>query len=761
MTDEHSAPEKFHCPHCGEETPVSEPDSPTLCPKCNKEFVAARLETMPSPGAPRDLGEMPELAPGVEVGGYRLEKEVGRGGMGIVFEAVQKSLGRKVAVKVLPRKLVGDPEFVARFEREGLALAQLNHPNIVQVIDKGISGEICFLVMEFVEGVSLRRVIEGGELTTTQALAIVPQICAALEYAHGKGVVHRDIKPENIMMDTDGSIKITDFGLARLVHGESAEAIGRLTRTNVMMGTPDYMAPEQREKAKEVDHRADIYSLGVIFYEMLTGELPLGRFPPPSRKVEVDVKLDEVVFKALEKEPELRYQRASHMHRDVTEVRDGSTPVAVIADNAGGRDRSEGSAGHVHFGAAGVHIRDGEEEVHVGRDGIHIRDGKEEVRVGRDGVYTRKDGKEVRVGSAEGVNVKSNFTTCGHATASLVFGILALLGFSCAMISPLLAVILGFVARNKIRDAKGKLSGDGMALFGIAAGFGMLLLDAFGVVTGGLGMLSVFPLLDAARSSDNPEGMSTFISGLVGGSIVVNGIHLFGRIVVLAAAIYVSVAYSRNPGEQSPESRGRISGLALVAFLLALLPLIVLFLLILGLASAALMKPTLHASRGRGGDGVIIDTGPGGLKVRRSLAFPGLTGRVRPGVRSVILGAGKMSMDRSIVAALRPVSIRADLTPGEQILVARTIFKEVSMDSQQVGALTTLIGNARFSRECSAFISDNIGELSFDSSHQKIFALLAARKFPPKPPSSGRAVETVTSPSPTPDPGENGEGAKR
>jgi predicted Ser/Thr protein kinase len=369
MTDEHSSRETFHCPHCGTETPVSDPDSPTLCPQCNREFVAARLETIPKPqpaGESRDLGEMPELSAGVELGGYRLEKEIGRGGMGIVFEAVQKSLGRKVAVKILPRKLVGDPEFVARFEREGLALAQLNHPNIVQIIDKGISGEVCFLVMEFVEGVSLRRVMEGGELTAEQALAIVPQICAALEYAHGRGVVHRDIKPENIMMDTDGSIKITDFGLARLVHGETPAALERLTRTNVMMGTPDYMAPEQREKAKEVDHRADIYSLGVIFYEMLTGELPLGRFPPPSKKVRIDVRLDEVVFKALEKEPELRYQRASEMHRDVTEVRESATPVARIADAPGPRLAAAGTAA-----CRGVHAkyaRQGGKQVRVDPD---------------------------------------------------------------------------------------------------------------------------------------------------------------------------------------------------------------------------------------------------------------------------------------------------------------------------------------------------------------------------------------------------------
>jgi serine/threonine protein kinase len=184
----------------------------------------------------------------------------------------------------------------------------------------GLPEEICYLVMEFVEGVSLRQLLNQQKLSPEQALLIVPQICAALEYAHGKGLVHRDIKPENILLTTDSQVKITDFGLARMVHGDGEVARQTLTHTNILMGTPDYMAPEQREKAKSVDHRADIYSLGVIFYEMLTGELPLGRFPVPSKKVSVDVRLDEVILKSLEKEPNMRYQRASHVSKDVADI---------------------------------------------------------------------------------------------------------------------------------------------------------------------------------------------------------------------------------------------------------------------------------------------------------------------------------------------------------------------------------------------------------------------------------------------------------
>jgi len=423
-------PETFPCPHCGAATPVTGPDAVVKCAVCGYEYTPAGAPTVPrsgespappagaGPGAAPESAAVPELAAGVELDGYRLEQELGRGGMGIVYLATQKSLGRKVAVKVLPRRLVGDPEFVARFEREALALAALNHPNIVQVIDKGISGEVCYLVMERVEGVSLRRLLEGGKLAPEQALAIVPQICAALEYAHAKGIVHRDIKPENILVSTDGHVKITDFGLARILHGEGPAGRENLTRTNVLMGTPDYMAPEQRERAKSVDHRADIYSLGVVFYEMLTGELPLGRFPPPSRMVRVDVRLDEVVLKALEKEPDLRYQRASHLSQAVSQATTGPGQAAGAAAGGGDRDQC------VRVGPRGVHIRLGVsgssdqargqppapkaepfirvdkpgKRVEIGPAGILVEKDGKRVEVGPMGILVEKDGKRVEVG---------------------------------------------------------------------------------------------------------------------------------------------------------------------------------------------------------------------------------------------------------------------------------------------------------------------------------------------------------------------------
>ena len=143
----------------------------------------------------------------------------------------------------------------------------------------------------------------------------MPQICEALQYAHDKGVVHRDIKPENILLDKEGRVKIADFGIAKLVGREAKDST--LTGAGQIVGTPQYMAPEQIEHPLEVDHRADIYSLGVVFYQMLTGELPIGRFAPPSKKVQIDVRLDEVVLRALEKEPEQRYQQASQVKTEV------------------------------------------------------------------------------------------------------------------------------------------------------------------------------------------------------------------------------------------------------------------------------------------------------------------------------------------------------------------------------------------------------------------------------------------------------------
>ena len=260
---------------------------------------------------------------------------IGRGGMGAVYKARQPGLDRLVALKILPPRTGSDPGFAERFTREARALARLSHPNIVGVYDFGqVSGagvlpasgtgapqpttSLHYFLMEYVDGPNLRQVERARKLSPREATQIIPQICEALQYAHDEGIVHRDIKPENVLLDKKGRVKIADFGLAKILGREPQDF--RLTSAGQVMGTPNYMAPEQVEHPQEVDHRADLYSLGVVFYEMLTGELPLGKFGPPSRMVQVDVRLDEVVMHALEKEPERRYQHASQIKSDVETI---------------------------------------------------------------------------------------------------------------------------------------------------------------------------------------------------------------------------------------------------------------------------------------------------------------------------------------------------------------------------------------------------------------------------------------------------------
>src|SRR5262245_43733307 len=244
--------------------------------------------------------------------------------MGAVYKARQSKLDRIVAVKVLPQDWGKETAFAERFAREAKALARLNHPHVVAVHDFGESDGLFYLVMEYVDGANLRNVLAKGGLAAHEALAIIPQICDALQYAHEEGIVHRDIKPENILLDSKGRVKIADFGLAKLI--DRPRATFTLTGSQQIMGTLDYMAPEQRLTPQQVDHRADIYSLGVVFYEMLTGELPLGRFAPPSSKPGVDPRLDGIVFRALEREPAQRYQRITEVKSDIESLNRAAGP---------------------------------------------------------------------------------------------------------------------------------------------------------------------------------------------------------------------------------------------------------------------------------------------------------------------------------------------------------------------------------------------------------------------------------------------------
>jgi tRNA A-37 threonylcarbamoyl transferase component Bud32/cytochrome c-type biogenesis protein CcmH/NrfG len=306
------------CPHCSKPVPTTAPGG--VCPGCMLEAALAQTE---GPGAlmdPPSPAEIAPLFPQLEI----LEC-LGRGGMGVVYKARQTRLNRLVALKILAHERDPDGRFSERFIREAQALARLNHPSIVTVHDFGEAGGHCYLLMEHVDGVNLRQLLQGGKLKPEQALTIVPAICEALQYAHEHGIVHRDIKPENILVDRQGRVKIADFGIAKMMGADSGQAA--LTGAKDVVGTPHYMAPEQVEQPRTVDHRADIFSLGVVFYEMLTGELPLGRFAPPSQKVRIDVRLDEVVLHALEKEPSRRYQTANLLKTEVETIAAGAGSV--------------------------------------------------------------------------------------------------------------------------------------------------------------------------------------------------------------------------------------------------------------------------------------------------------------------------------------------------------------------------------------------------------------------------------------------------
>jgi len=317
----------------------------------------------PEPGGPTGarpfaaptLAQLAPLFPQLEILEF-----IGQGGMGAVYKARQKELDRVVALKILPLGSAEAPAFAERFVREAKTLAKLSHPNIITLFEFGRANGLFFLLTEFVDGVTLGQLLHAGRLAPREALAIVPQICDALQYAHDQGVVHRDIKPQNILLDRKGRVKVADFGIAKLAHPSAtngsplpaaeptqAAAAPTVTEAGQVVGTPKYMAPEQFEHPAEVDHRADIYALGVVFYQMLTGQLPEKHLEAPSRKVHIDVRLDEVVLRALEQKPELRYQQASVLKTDVetiaaTPTTAGTPPLIAPATSAVPAPKSRG-----------------------------------------------------------------------------------------------------------------------------------------------------------------------------------------------------------------------------------------------------------------------------------------------------------------------------------------------------------------------------------------------------------------------------------
>ena len=310
------------CPRCQSPIPADAPGG--LCPSCALLGVAE--PTDPAQSAAAGTPTIEELAAAFPE--YEMLGVIGQGGMGVVFKARQPRLDRLVALKILPPALAAQPGFAERFTREARALARLAHPHIVAVYDFGERAGFYYLMMEFVNGVNLRQAMRAG-VTPVQALALVPRICEALQFAHDRGVLHRDIKPENILLDTAGTPKLADFGIAKFAGDTTAKT--NLTETGAALGTAAYMSPEQIEKPATVDHRADIYSLGVVLYEMLTGELPLGRFAAPSEKSHVSPGVDEVVMRALEKERERRQQSATEMRTQVEAA--ATSAAAPVSEN--------------------------------------------------------------------------------------------------------------------------------------------------------------------------------------------------------------------------------------------------------------------------------------------------------------------------------------------------------------------------------------------------------------------------------------------
>ncbi|HBJ87482.1 MAG TPA: protein kinase, partial [Verrucomicrobiales bacterium] len=243
---------------------------------------------------------------------YEITAFIARGGMGAVYKGVQRALKRTVAIKILPPEIEdGDAQYAARFKHEAQAMARLSHPNIVAVHDAGEvlgktgsggegeigrGGSLLYFVMEFIEGTDVAQLIASeGQIEPQRAIQIITAVCEALAFAHEEGIIHRDIKPSNIMIDHKGRVKVADFGLAKAVNVGST----LLTGTHMAMGTPDFMAPESLMPGIQVDQRADLYAVGVMLYQMLTGKIPRGRFQLPSTMVpQVDKGFDAIVDKA-------------------------------------------------------------------------------------------------------------------------------------------------------------------------------------------------------------------------------------------------------------------------------------------------------------------------------------------------------------------------------------------------------------------------------------------------------------------------------
>lgn len=477
------------CKTCGQQ--IDGLSANETCPSCmfrlavNEPTINSNLRDFNLP-TPEELdAALPRL---------RVSSLIAHGGMGAVYKATQTELDRVVAIKVLPTELSRDFQFTRRFQQEARTLARLNHPHIVTVHDSGVADEWCYIVMEYIEGVTLREAIQAGKMSPEKAIAIVPELCDALKTAHRQGIVHRDIKPENILLSNEGTVKIADFGIAKLLYAdESAE---------YNAGTRKYMAPEQLGGSADVDHRADIYSLGVVFYELLTGEMPTDRFVPPSHSAAVDSRIDQVVRKTLQKRPELRYQ----------DVRDIATELESwrLFENAyGGR-------------AYGRRVQWESAAKIMGYPVIHICFGM--------------DPKTGRRGIAKGLVAIGDVAVGGLAIGSMAAGIVSMGGVGVGLISAgglAIGLLLGIGGLGM-----GLLASGGGAIGGVAVGGGAIGGIAFG--GGSIGYVAIgagaFGRYSISAAGESPAGwlasplgqfirndMPTLV-GIVPAAILISGI---------------------------------------------------------------------------------------------------------------------------------------------------------------------------------------------------------------------------------------------
>jgi tRNA A-37 threonylcarbamoyl transferase component Bud32 len=471
---------EIKCPQCGGSLPANA--AAGLCPNC---LMALNLktETVFTDDAPAAQPPLPpeQIAPHFPQ--LEILECLGRGGMGVVYKVRQKTLNRFAALKLLAPERVRDAKFAERFAREAQALAALNHPNIVTIYDFGQAGGFYYLLMEFVDGLNLRQLLRARKFTPEEALAIVPPLCDALQFAHDRSIVHRDIKPENLLLDKAGRVKVADFGIAKMLGGDGRaasplaadaqqsedgahgvarpnfEAFSSAITGEQTVGTPGYSAPEQSSDPQRVDSRADIYSLGVVFYEMLTGELPAQKIVPPSTKVHIDVRLDEIVLRALQNTPELRFQQASEV-KTLLETIAATSPDASGAASAPGMNQGvDYRSQATFFGLPLLHVA----------TGIDPATGRKRVAKGI-----------IAIGDiAQGVIALGGVAIGGFAFGGMAIGVLAFGGCALGLVSigGLAVALIAAIGGGAIAPIALGGGAIGFFVFG-GKGLGMHVLDS-------------------------------------------------------------------------------------------------------------------------------------------------------------------------------------------------------------------------------------------------------------------------------------------